>query len=396
MIVRFLDKMGMMTVVGRRLLIVVTVASLALLGPWMVRTINLNLAYVALARGLLAEQVADERVWERLERSLTRQTHGIGEDTRGDYALAWVAIVRRDPALFYTAASRGLLTEPLRSLMIARQLDWQWEAQEAATALASLPDRQVALRLLSVLAEDDLGPRSYAVCTTYARAMLNVDPASLEARRKLAKVLHGQGDYEGAIAMMLEVGRLGTFTADDCLLLGSAYSRMEQFDQVAPWLQRARELAPQDAWSLVLLGEIEWSQGHRAQAIALLEEAVCLDPDHPAANTNLGMYWQRAGQWDVALPQLERAVLLAPESVEAHGALALTLNHEGRYAEALPHAQYAWGRIPGRGDFLVALADAYAGLGQVEAAAAAYTRLRDFGAYQEYAQSRLKEFRRQP
>jgi len=67
-------------------------------------------------------------------------------------------------------------------------------------------------------------------------------------------------------------------------------------------------------------------QGRREEAIALLAEAVRLDPGWAAAYTNLGVVLLRAGRYEEAKGEFETALRLAPGDPDARENLATVID----------------------------------------------------------------------
>ena len=78
-------------------------------------------------------------------------------------------------------------------------------------------------------------------------------------------------------------------------------------------------------------------EGHTAEAVAHLTEAVRLDPTYPAAHNNLGLAFAKQGRLDDAVRQFAEALRLDPTYAEAHNNLANALGDLGRVDEAISH-----------------------------------------------------------
>jgi protein O-mannosyl-transferase len=114
------------------------------------------------------------------------------------------------------------------------------------------------------------------------------------------------------------------------------------------------------------------ARGETEEAIAHLQDAVRLKPDHAGAHENLGLLLARAGRSAEALAELREAVRLRPESNAARAALAGLLATAGRDGEAVAEYEAALRSAPGDPDLLFGLANALARSGRAREAAERY------------------------
>ena len=84
-----------------------------------------------------------------------------------------------------------------------------------------------------------------------------------------------------------------------------------------------------------------------------------LDPLSPAAKTHLGMHYDMARQYDLAIGVMRGTVEIAPNFPDAFGELASDYTAKGAYQEAVRAAQKAVDLTGGRG-YLGKLGEAYA------------------------------------
>jgi tetratricopeptide (TPR) repeat protein len=90
------------------------------------------------------------------------------------------------------------------------------------------------------------------------------------------------------------------------------------------------------------LGALLTKQGRLAEAIALLEKSLRLEPLNPEAHYNLGLALSKSGRLQEAAASFETALRLMPEHAEAHNNLAnLLAKQPGRQAEAIAHYEAA-------------------------------------------------------
>ena len=155
----------------------------------------------------------------------------------------------------------------------------------------------------------------------------------------------------------------------------------EDWGAAAELLNRALDIAPEDAGVLLTLGLVRHAAGDPDGAIDAFTRGLAADPDQPVARVNLGMVRAaagddagavreyeaaialnpyeamayvnlgnlhlRAGNTAQAIRVYEQAVAVAPEVAAAHRNLAVALGRAGRFEEALPHARRAVEFAPG-------------------------------------------------
>ena len=137
---------------------------------------------------------------------------------------------------------------------------------------------------------------------------------------------------------------------------------LNQAAQAAQSLERALDIAPEDATLWDMLGSAWAAQGRLPNAIAAFEKAIQLDDTIPEAYNSLGGVTIRRGDLTRAEPALRKAIELEPNYAEAHNNLANLLSSTDRFEEARYHFEAALRSQPGnsatRYDYAVALARA--------------------------------------
>ncbi len=103
-------------------------------------------------------------------------------------------------------------------------------------------------------------------------------------------------------------------------------------------LRSACEAAPRDARAFHVAGVVA-HQLKRADAAALLERAVTIEPRLAEAHNDRGVVLAANGMFSEALTSFEMAVELKPDDVEARNNLARALQSVGRAGEAAPQLE---------------------------------------------------------
>ena len=128
-------------------------------------------------------------------------------------------------------------------------------------------------------------------------------------------------------------------------------------------LRSALQKNPADANAAVLLGDLLYSRGRRAEAIGLWRKAVEADPRHFFAHRDLGMALLVAGENREGLALVTRASVLRPEHL-ATTLLVSNLNARlGNAAEARQAIQRALDKEPGKDKLVEKMASVEAQLG---------------------------------
>jgi len=127
-----------------------------------------------------------------------------------------------------------------------------------------------------------------------ARARAALDRAQQQAE---------DGDGEGAVASMAEVGKCATQLAEI----------YENYIEANPADPRAHNLFGNVCYDLL---------GDKARAVSLWEKALELDPEYADAHNNIGTHYLHEGEPGRAMDEFRTAVKLAPNSADYHFNLA--------------------------------------------------------------------------
>lgn len=218
------------------------------------------------------------------------------------------------------------------------------------------------------------------------RQRLADEPADVEARRQLVRVLGATGDLGAAEREAAELAaHLGEHDPTPWLELGHAYELAHRYEEALAFYDRAAETAPRDArgprtggMRAARWGELDW-------AAPRLEEAVRRDPLHAPTWHALGLVRVHQGRYVEARHAYLEGLRLAPEAPEHRVGLATLALQENRPAEALEHYDALAARRPDDGDVQLGRAYALSLLGRRREARLALERARALGAAPEVA-----------
>ena len=153
-------------------------------------------------------------------------------------------------------------------------------------------------------------------------------------RFKLAGECFGRGEHARAAALLEALLAANPGFARGWFLLGYTEGVRGRFDAALAPLERAVQLAQDDAEFRYYLAKAYASAGRRGEALRELRETLARAPAHAGAQLDLGLNLQAQGDVDAAIPQLEQAVRLAPQSAAAHNALGMALREAQRLEAA--------------------------------------------------------------
>jgi tetratricopeptide (TPR) repeat protein len=116
---------------------------------------------------------------------------------------------------------------------------------------------------------------------------------------------------------------------------GQSLASIEEWDLAEIALSKATQLNPEYAEAWAYLGEARQHIGENGYAD--LEKGLAIDPDSIAANTLLGLYWQRHERYDLALVYLHSAAKLDDHNPALQAEIGNTLGLLGNLPSAESH-----------------------------------------------------------
>ena len=141
--------------------------------------------------------------------------------------------------------------------------------------------------------------------------------------------------------------------------------------------EQALRIEPRVVTARANLADILRRLGEEGRAEDTLREGLVLDPTNAALRHALGLSLVRSGETDTALAELRQAAEFAPDNARYVYVLAVALNSLGRQPEALRVLRDAYGRFDGNFDIAMVLATVLRDRGdQDEALEIAYTLAR--------------------
>ncbi len=149
-----------------------------------------------------------------------------------------------------------------------------------------------------------------------------------------------------------------------------------QEDNYVPAIAAMNELLaqfPGDQQLAFLAGRWLVDQERYAQGLVVLERAVALEPDYPAALNELGYAYAFSGNFDKGIAAMDRYVALQPDQPNPHDSYGEILRLAGKFDAALEQYRTSIRIDPNFGSEL-GVADTYALMGKEEEAREEYAR----------------------
>jgi tetratricopeptide (TPR) repeat protein len=241
---------------------------------------------------------------------------------------------------------------------------------EACSRALTLRDltRQQHLLLLGARASalDELGDHARAITDFDAAIVLAPDDAVLHLNRGAAKIHGGRpadaiADYDAAIRIRPD-WHLPYFNRAVALTdLGQRAAALKDYE-------RAIRLKPDDAWIYVGQADVLAASGDVMRAIESYDKALALRPeldDPRAKRANLLLRLDRPAE---ALPELDRVLAANPSKAQLWRSRGEARFQLARYSDAAADLEHAHTLAPRDGGVRRALARAYLGTGDAEAA----------------------------
>ena len=133
-------------------------------------------------------------------------------------------------------------------------------------------------------------------------------------------------------------------------------------------------LHPRQFDALHLLGVIALQRKEAQKSVALIRQAIEVNPDHAAAHMNLGSAFRELRQLDQALASYDRAIALRPDFADAHSNRGNALRELGRLEHAVASCDRAIGLMPDLAEAHSNRGNALRDLGRAEEALASCDR----------------------
>lgn len=116
-----------------------------------------------------------------------------------------------------------------------------------------------------------------------------------------------------ALELLNRMREPGTFRGQQLYLMGEALRALERYDEAIAPLEQAADLQPSNLRIWLALGWCQKRVGRLELAIEALERAEEVAPEEAVVPYNLACYWSLAGKKQQALSYLSRAIAMDPD-----------------------------------------------------------------------------------
>jgi Tfp pilus assembly protein PilF len=161
------------------------------------------------------------------------------------------------------------------------------------------------------------------------------DPIGYEANLERGIVLREHGRFQEAVACFARAIASSPDIAEPYYEQAACFCWMGKSRDAVPYIERARALAPQEAYYLVLHAWIESREPpNPARALSLIEQALEIDPQLSAALLMKAHIHGVMGQSKLSERAAREALRLDPDNDHVANLLALALQEQGRIDES--------------------------------------------------------------
>ena len=157
---------------------------------------------------------------------------------------------------------------------------------------------------------------------------------------------YDSGDYTRAIQqfkLAIDAGMTTHDLAEIYTMMGTAFDRLDQFDEALAAHKRAVELDPESFQAWNNLGIAYFYLGQLNEAESSQKRAINLKPDYAFAYASLGAVYVSRNEPDAAIQVLAEAIRLDETIATAHANLALAYALAGQFDAAEASLQRAIG-----------------------------------------------------
>jgi tetratricopeptide (TPR) repeat protein len=198
---------------------------------------------------------------------------------------------------------------------------------------------------------------------------------NLDHQLSLADALSGDGDVQGAIALLNQTISQHPDSAVAQFNLATLHARERQFTEAVDGFRKVLSLDSNDDTARLSLAKALIGLDRQADALAPLNDLLKRKPSQFEALYLRGLAYRGLAQYEKAIADLTAAVRQKPDDYECQYNLGFTLAKLNRLTEARQHLEKALSIDPDSQEAMFQLAGVLRKLGQTELAA---KELRDF------------------
>jgi protein O-GlcNAc transferase len=177
------------------------------------------------------------------------------------------------------------------------------------------------------------GPHPAEAAALY-RELLAAEPAHVDARLRLARLLVRLDEHEEAVRLLTDALHHAPDQTEFLVLRGGIHGHLRLYEAADTDLRRVLRLHPSHAPAHLELGRLLSRKGLVAEASSHFRQSLEHQPDNARAYACLGDTLNQAGDLPSARTALERAVQLDPQDAKAHHLLGRVYDRLGHPDEA--------------------------------------------------------------
>jgi tetratricopeptide (TPR) repeat protein len=208
----------------------------------------------------------------------------------------------------------------------------------------------------------------------YAKDALAINPNSLEARFLYAVGLAGMNNHAEAAREFKNLLKLSPNSVDVQIQLGLLDVATKRYREAEATFRRLLNLRKRDLRPFIALVQLYQVERQPNRAVAILNDALKLDPEFDALRALLANAAAAAGSLDMAIQQYEQLILKNPLSAEYHSQLGQIYRWKGDFDKSLSHFSRAQQLAPNTESVQAAIAYAQDMSGRQVEAKASYRK----------------------
>ena len=177
------------------------------------------------------------------------------------------------------------------------------------------------------------------------------------------------GEFQAAIPKLEQVLETEPDSAVAYAELGTAYTRLKNYEKALPILKKAVALNPDSGVTHYQLGLVLFDKGEWKESALYFERAVKRNPRWVDAHFSLAAVYTHIDRVPDAIEEFRKTIEINPNHYRAHLLRGWFLTHDGKPSDALPDLKRAIELQPNSVEAHQYLADAYDQLGDASRAA---------------------------
>ncbi len=170
-----------------------------------------------------------------------------------------------------------------------------------------------------------------------AKKLAQLYPECPRVRMELASIYMARNEVAPAREQYQRAIELNPAWVGGYLGLGTSllYLEPKNFPKARLFIEKAVELAPDNPWSYIQLGDIFRAQQDLDQAMEAYQKAVKLDPEDPGAHRKVGHVYTLLGHYEAARASYAKQRQFTGDKIASINYAAYTYLYDGNYQKAI-------------------------------------------------------------